>query len=258
MSLSPADYALWVAGTLLRLLLCSLLLHRKAYREIPFFSALVFLATVRTLSLWWIYHDPTVEPGIVFNFYWVTQLLNVMARGLAAAEVCWLTLRAYQGVWGLAWRLLTAVGLVLAAFAGVAAWQSTPWIAAVALRAERGLELVVAGLLLGMLVFSRYYGIRVHATTKYIAIGLGFHAVIQVINNSFMFTWFQSFFPWWAAVRVLSFDFALLIWCWGLRHPLEVGESRPMLLEPSVYDELAPQVSDRLRELNQRLLEMLK
>ena len=258
MQLSPADYALWVAGTLLRLLLCSLLLRRKTYREIPFFSALVFLATVRTLSWWWIYHDPTLEPGMVFNFYWVTQLLNVAARGLAAAEVCWLTLRGHRGVWALAWRLLAGVGVVLAVFAGVAAWQNTQWIDAVALRAERGLELAVAGLLLALLAVSRYYGIRVQATTKYIAMGLGFHAAIQVINNSFMYAWFQNFFPWWASIRVLSFDLALLIWCWGLRSPVKVAEPEPVLLEPQVYDELAPQVNYRLRELNSRLLEMLK
>ena len=258
MALSPADYALWVAGTLLRLLLCSLLLRGKLYRKIPFFSAFVFLATVRSLSLWWIYHDPTLEPGMVFNFYWVTQLLNVTARGLAAAELCWLTLRAHRGVWALTWRLLAGVGIVLTAFAGAAAWQNTRWIDAVALRAERGLELAIAGLLLALVAVSRYYSIRMQATAKYIALGLGLHAAIQITNNSFMYAWVGSFFPWWNAFRVLSLDLALAIWCWGLRRPATVAAPETTLLEPKVYEALAPQVNYRLRELNDRLLEMLK
>jgi hypothetical protein len=258
MPLSLVEYAVWIPGTLLRLLLCSLLLRRSTFREIPFFSAFVFLATARTLSLWWIYHDPTLESGIVFNFYWVTQLLNVAARGLAAAEVCWLALRAYRGVWELAWRLLAGVGLALTAFAAAAALSNTRSIAAVALRSERGLELAVAGLLLVLLAFSRYYGIRVPLVVRYIAAGLGLHAGIEVINDSFMYAWFASFFPWFAGIRVMSFDIALAIWCWGLRHPVAFAEPKPVLLEAQVYDEVTPQVSRRLRELNSRLLEMLK
>ena len=258
MLLSPADYALWVAGTLLRLLLCSLLVRRRTYRELPFFSAFIFLATARSLSLWWVYHDPTLEPGMVFNFYWMTQLLNVTARGLAAAEVCWLVLRAHRGVWALTWRLLAAVGVVLTVFAGIVAMQPTRRIDAVALRAERGLELAVAGVLLALFVISRYYGIQIQAVPKYIAGGLGLHAAIQIINNSLMFGYVQIFFPWWNAFRVLSLDLALVIWCWGLRRPVTVAEPEPVLLEPQIYDELAPQVNFRLRELNNRLLEMLK
>jgi hypothetical protein len=258
MQLTLADYALWGAGTLLRLVLCSLLLRRRTYREIPFFSAFVFLATARTLALWWIYHDPTLEPGIVFNFYWVTQLLNVTARGLAAAEVCWLALRAHRGVWALAWRLLAGVAVILTVFAGVAAWRSARWIDAVALRAERGLELAVVGLLFALFAVSRYYGVRVQVTVKYIAGGLAFHAAIQMINNSLMFGHVESFFPWWSAFRVLSLDIALAIWCWGLQRAVTVAEPEPVMLPPQVYDELAPQVSYRLRELNDRLLEMLK
>lgn len=258
MQLSPADYALWGAGTLLQLLLCYLILRGKAYQQIPCFAAYVFLATARTLSLWWIYHDPTLEPGMVFNLYWVTQSLNVGARGLAAAEVCWLTLRAHPGVWALTWRLLAGVGVILTTFAGLAAWQNTRWIDAVVLRAERGLEFAVAGLLLALVAVSRYYGIQVAPPIRYLALGLAIYSVIQIVNNSFMYQWFASFFPWWASIRVLSFDLALFVWCWGLRQPVTLPRTTPVLLEPGVYEEVAPQVSFRLRELNNRLLEMLK
>lgn len=258
MQLSPADYALWGAGTVLEVLLCGLVLRYRAYRQIPFFSAYLFLTTARTLSLWWIYHDPNLEAGIVFNAYWVTQLLQVAARGLAAAEICWLTLGAHRGVWALAWRLLAGVGAALIIVAAASAFENTNWVGAFIYRGERGLELAITSLLVALFSVCRYYRVRVEPVVKYLALGLGLYAVIQAINNSFVYAWFASFLPWWNQVRTLSFDVALLIWCWGLRKPVELPAATPAMLEPEVYEQLTPQVSYRLRELNARLVEMLK
>jgi hypothetical protein len=73
-------------------------------------------------------------------------------------------------------------------------------------------------------------------------------------NTAFYSTKISS---WWALTRTMSFNVSLLVWCWALRKPMPVPES-PRELEPGVYDHLAPQVSYRLRQLNDRLLEMLK
>ena len=104
---------------------------------------------------------------------------------------------------------------------------------------------------------SRYYRIPIQPPVKLLGLGLGLFSVVQAINNSFLYAWFQSFFSSWNEIRVLSFDLALLVWCWGLRKAVVLAEA-PKLLEAEVYGELAPQVSYRLRELNSRLVEILK
>jgi hypothetical protein len=257
MQLSGPDYALWITGIALRVLLCGLLLRHQTYRQVPIFSAFIFLTVGRSLLLWWIYHDPRMEAGIVFNTYWVTQLVLVAARGLAAAEICWLVLREHRGVWALAWRLLAAVGTCLVVFALLAALHERSWVFSVIGRAERGLELTVIGVLVTLFAVSRYYGVRIEPAVKYLAIGLGLHSAVQALNDTIVYAWTESFEAWWRIIRTLSFDMALLVWCWGLRKPVLVTD-RPTELQPEVYEQLAPQVNYRLRNLNDRLLEMLK
>jgi hypothetical protein len=257
MPLSPADYVVWAAGTVLRLVLCTLILRHRAYRQIPFFSAFVFLATVRTLALWWIYHDPDIEAGIVFNVYWATQMLQVASRGLAAGEICWLVLRAYPGIWALTWRLLAGVGGALVVFALLGALEETRWVPPVVLRAERGLELAVIGLLVALFAVTRYYGIRVAPVVKYLALGLGVHAVIQSLNNS-LFQMSANFEAWWGGIRVMSLNLALFVWILGLRQPIALPARPTAQLYSEPYEQWAPQVSHRLRELNERLLGMLR
>jgi hypothetical protein len=257
MQISGSEYAFWITGTALRVLLCTLLLRHRSYRQIPIFSTFIFLGTLQSLLLWWIYHDPRMEAEFVFNTYWGTQLFLVTARGLAAAEICWWVLRGHRGVWALAWRLLMGVGTCLVAFAVLAALHERNWVFAIVSRAERGLELTVIGILVTLFSVCRYYSVQIDPAIKYLAIGLGMHASVQAINNTIAYAWLENFEAWWRAIRGLTFDVTLVLWCWGLRKPMPVPES-PRELEPAVYEELAPQVSYRLRQLNERLLEMLK
>lgn len=258
MAFSPSEYASWLLGSGLAVLLCTLVLRHRVMSQVPFFSLYLFLVTARTLSLWWIYHDPAIEAGIVFNTYWVLQFVQVVARGLVVGEVCWLVLGPHRGIWALTWRLLAGLAAVLAAFAGVAAAQEPLWMDGVVLRAERGLELVVVSVLVALAAVCRYYGIRVEGWVKLLAFGLALQASVHVVNNSLMFFRFESFFPWWNAIRSFSSDAAMLLWCVALWKPEAVGRARVVLLEPQVYEAVAPELGTRLRQLNERLLEMLK
>ena len=44
-------------------------------------------------------------------------------------------------------------------------------------------------------------------------------ASVHVVNNSLMFFRFESFFPWWNAIRSFSSDVAMLLWCVALWKP---------------------------------------
>jgi hypothetical protein len=225
------------------------------YAQLPVFFGFLILSTARSLILWWIYHVPGEEDGILFNTYWVTQFLVVAGRGLVAAEICWLVLRAHPGVWALSWRLLAAVGIGLVGFAVIAGVEELQRVSPFVLRVERSLELSVIGLLVALFAVCRYYDIRVQPAVKYLAIGLGLHAVAQVVNDTAFYSTRIS--SWWAIMRPLSFNLTLLVWCWALRKPVALAE-RPRELQSEVYEKLVPEVNLRLRRLNERLLEMLK
>ncbi len=264
MQLSSSDHLLWGAGTLLEVILCVLIVRRGLYRRLPFFSTYLALVFARSTLMWWAYRVLGYGSPSSFYIAWITQGILLLARGLAVAELCWSSLRAYRGIWALTWRLLAAIALALVVHAGLSAAGNRSWIAPFVLTAERGLELAAVGILVLLLAACRYYEIRLELVQKMILLGLGFYSAIQVLNNSFMREWLTQFshstpsFYLWNGIRLASFQVALVIWLLALRNPLPAAAPAPALLPQEVYDDLAPQVNYRLRLLNQRLLEMLK
>jgi len=258
MHLTFGIYVLLGGNSLLAGVLCAYAFRRGLYLRLPLFTAYLALLCLRNLVLWWFYLGPGYDSRAAFEYFWVTQGILLAARGAAIAEIAWRTLRAYRGVWALSSVLLIGIALFLLVQAGLSAAGNRSWIAPFVLTAERGLELAAVVILVALFCLSRYYGIRLEPVQRIVALGLGAYSAVQVINNSFMREWLTRYFGWWAHIRVISFFAAMGIWWLALRKPLPTEQPKPVLLSQDVYDELAPQVSLRLRKLNDRLLEMLK
>jgi len=257
MSLTWGDYLLWASGSVLLLVVCAFALRRRLYLRLPLFTAYLFLVLLREPGVWWAYHGPGYASRIAFFYYWLTQAVLLAARGAATAEIAWRVLRDYRGVWALAWRLLSLVTMVLLVIAARASYRNTYWIFAFILTAERGFELTAAVTLIALLTLTSYYRIRLEPAQRMVALGLCFYSAVQVLNNSFRL-WLPQYFHLPSTIRVVSFDVALVIWWLALRKPLPVAGPSPALLRQEVYEEFSPQVNNQLRELNQRLLEILK
>src|SRR5260370_4116784 len=81
---------------------------------------------------------------------------------MAVAEICRNSLHQYQGIWALGWRILSSVGAVVVLYAALApltASRGASWATAMALAANRGLELALVAVLLSLLLFARSYGV---------------------------------------------------------------------------------------------------
>lgn len=258
MHLTFEIYLLLGGNSLLGLVVCAYAFRRRLYLRLPLFTAYLTLLFLRNLALWWFYLGPGYDSRAAFDYFWVTQGLLLVARAAAIGEIAWRTLREYRGVWALSSLLLIGITLFLLVQAGLSAAGNRSWIAPFVLTAERGLELAAVAILVTLFYLSRYYGIRMTPLQRMVALGLGIYSGVQVINNSFMREWLTRYFGWWGHIRVISFLVALAIWWWALRKPLPAEPPKPVLLSQDVYDELAPQVSFRLRKLNDRLLELLK
>ncbi len=258
MPFSSSNFFLAMASSLLQLAVCVLAWRRRLYLRLPLFTAYLTLLLVRTLFLWVLYLSVGYDSPLSFQGYWVSQGILLAARGVAVAEIAWRAVREYRGVWALGWRLLCGIALLLLVHAAVDARGAASWIAPFLLTAERDLELAVLGILVVLLTLCRYYGIRLEPVQKMVALGMGFYSAIQSLNNSFVQDWLARYFTAWSAVRVFSFEVTLVIWLVALRRPLPAAAPAPVLLPQKLYDELSPQVNNRLRVLNQRLLEILK
>ena len=257
MELTPSDYGLWTAGTVLQFAVCILVLRNGLYRRLPVFSAYVWLNLVNLAFVWWAYLKLGYSSLPSFYIAWTAYGVALLARGLAVGELCLWVLSPFRGVWALAWRLLVGMAMLLLVYAGLAAYGARDGITAFLLTAEHGLELAAAVVLLFLLAISAYYRIRVQAPERLLILGLGMWSLLQVVNNVAFDLW-PGYFPWGRAVKVASFQVALLIWIAALRKPVPQEEHAPPVLSQRAYDELAPQTNLRLRLLNERLLEIFK
>lgn len=263
MHLILSDYLLAGVNTLLEAALCVFIVRRGLYRRLPLFSAYVVWVLACTTLLWWTYRVLGYGSRAAWYIAYTTQGISLLARGLAVAELCWRNLRAYRGIWALAWRLLCAIALLLLCNAALDAQGNSAWIGPFVITAERSLELAVVGILVLLLGICRYYRILLEPVQRMIALGMGFYSTVQVLNNSFVREWLTQYFHlspyfhWWNAIRLTSFQVALVIWLLALRKRLPETAPAPTLLPQSVYDELSPEVNYRLRGLNERLLEIL-
>jgi hypothetical protein len=252
-----ADYVLWIAGSLLEVAVCAAALRRRLYLRLPIFTSYLALLLARGCSLWLVYLRAGYTSHVAFYYFWLTQAILLITRGAAVAEIAWLALREYRGIWALARRLLYGTALLLLFNAVRDAYGNTYRIAPLILTAERDLELTVAAALLTLFLLSAYYRIRLEQTPKMVGLGLYFYSTVQVLNNSLMKNSFPQF-HWWSGIRVLSFQITLVIWWLALRKPQPASAPTPALLPQQIYDELTPLVNDRLRALDRLLLQMLK
>jgi len=263
------------------ILLCTLVYLRNLERRLPFFATHSTLLLIGTVGLALVYHHFGFQSTASFNAYWLTAGLIMVSRGFAVGELCRCELRAYRGIWALAWRVLTVLAVFFLGHAAVDAWGQTDRISIYGLTIERDFGISSIAILLAMLLIRNHYGLALGPLEKWVAVGMSFVCVFDVLNNTVLrdaFTEYLSFWfftkyapfwsemksdlvranDWWNAIRTSAFVVSMSIWCYALRKPLPAPAQDPVLLPAEVYRELSPAVNLRLRAFNDRLMGLLK
>jgi hypothetical protein len=235
---------------------CGLALMRRLWRILPFFTAYLVLMVLVEAARLAVMLRAGYASHLYSWIYWMTQPLLILARGAALADVCRAALSAYSGIWQLARYLLAGATMVMLATAALRT-GSTPGIASYVIYVERELEFAIVVTLLLLLVLSRYYGVDLNRPLGGIAMGLAFYSSV-VITTSGIITGPVAL-PWWlfSAVRNFAYDVALGFWAYSLRRPISVP-TRPELGTVEAYERDSRLVSDRMRTVNARLLELMK
>lgn len=246
----------WGLSALIEAAVFVLAIRRGLFERLPIFTAYLLLLLVNEATTAAVYATTGITSHASFVTAWTLQGLLVSLRAVVIYEICRSLLSAHQGVWRLCRPILIGVAVVLGVTAGTVAGRNVHFLEQFILTAERGLELVVLGILLFGLIFCRYYGVRIERHLAWIALGLGLYSAIQVANNTMLQHWLQ-YFPLWNDLRNFSFNIAVVMWIIAIWRPLPTKHAS-MVLSGDKYGELAPQVTARLRELNSRLLEIWK
>ncbi len=238
---------------------CGLLLFKGHFRKLPVFTAFVAVNICQGGFLYLVYAHFGYSSHSASVLAWLSEATALILRSLATIEVLRLVLSSYRGIWGLGWRVIAvAYGAVLS-YAAIDAGSN---VALAIVVADRGFHLAFAVALVACLLLVRHYSIPVDAVYKGLLGGFCFYSCAVVLANTvgqaLFLRQFADFQPIWQAATVVAYGVVQVVWAVALRKPLPVEEKQHALLPASIYQEISPEINQRLRLLNEQLMQIWK
>jgi hydrogenase-4 membrane subunit HyfE len=249
-SFTHSPLALYVLLAFLHVVLLGLLIVRGNWRPCPNFTTYIFLNLVQGAALVFIYGGYGALSPAAEHLAWGTQAAILCARALAINEICRRLLGRYPGIWGLAWRILATLCILLAFFSIASArWK---WERIVS-SADLGLELTIVAALTALFLFARYYGLIVNRNLRLLSFGFLFLSCVNVLKDAVLTHVAAGYEEMWNLLGAVSFSVTLILWIWSMRQPISAESFAGAPEGRSVYRVLSPEVNLRLQLLNESL-----
>lgn len=248
--ISILSQILWGASLALRFALLALLIARRSYGQYLAFTFYIAASLIQGILLVVIYRYWGFSSSFATYAAWSIQAVVLCARALAIVELCHHLLGRFRGVWALAWRILLACGASILLYSLVLSRHQ--WTLAV-MNADRASELAIAGVIVGVLFFTRYYDVELHPPNRLLAITFCVYSCFLVLNNTVFDQQPDQFFAWWNLLGVVAFLITLFLWTWAFWRPLPEPLSAIPFLSEDVYRKISPEINLRLRLLNDQL-----
>jgi len=261
MSLFPLPVLwLWALSALTQLFVLALLFLKGNFRKLPYFTFYVALNICQAGFLVFVYSHSWSDLDTRNTLAWTSECITLVAQALATTEILEVTLRPYQGIWGLGWRALTVTSgtvVLLVVLAARGHWVVARWF-----ELDRGYHLTFASALIACLLLIRYYSIPVPRAYKMLLGGFCFYSCTQIVVNTLLQAFFEKDYfahlAAWQLSTMSSFVVALVVWAAALRKTLPVEDRRPASSSDSDYQRLSPEINEDLRRLNEKLLRLWK
>lgn len=238
------------------LAICVLALVRRLWRFLPYFVAYLVLLVLIEGARWWAVWVFGGESHAYSWMYWMTQPVLILARAAALADVCRAALGPYRGLWKFARPLLLLAATFMLVFAAVRS-SGTHWVFSYLIFLERELEFAIVISLLSLLVLSRYYSMALDRPLNLIALGLGFYSCTVIVRDTIILMALNLQWWWFSLANSIAFTITPGIWLTALWSPLP-ERARPELSSAESYEENSRVVTGRMRELNERLLNLMR
>lgn len=212
--LNSVQTVLWCAHPALQAVLAAILFRRKLHRAFPVFFAYLVAEIAIFVVLF------PLQGGsykLFFYTYWATAGVGVLLGFKVIHEVFLDVFRPYHTLRDLGTVLFKWAGLVMLMVAGVVAASSSGSnqepLATGILTLQRSVRVVQVGLILFLLVFSRYLGISWKQRSFGIALGLGAYAGVELmlvaLNGSFTSAHYQAMS---GIINMAAYNLAILTW----------------------------------------------
>jgi len=244
--------ALWLAHPLLQSMVVATMLWRKLHRSFPFFFSYVAFQ-ILVFAVTFPFRDARFY-RIYFTAYWIAAAISVILGFLVIREVFLDVFRPYHTLRDLGSVLFKWAGLVMLMVAGVMAASARsgaadePIVNAI-MTLERSVRVVQCGLVLFLLVFSRYLGVNRQQKSFGIALGFGAFASVELslvaLQSHVDSPTLNNF------VNMAAYNLAILTWFGYMfvKSPavnLSASMLRPQRWEQSLNDLQHPGTADSL------------
>jgi hypothetical protein len=233
----------------------ALLLARRSYSKFPAFTWYLAGSLVQNVAQFLIYKSWGFTTPDGRTAAWSLQAVMNVLRALAVLELCRQVFERYRGIWAFIWRTLAicvaAVALFAITFGGLSLGRRL-------LHADRAVGLAVAVVILGLMLFARYYNVQAVDPTKSLALGFFLYSCFVVFNDTVLERMPIKYFRAWPFLGTVAFIGSVLVWGWALRVGVPQKVAAHQMLPASVYQEFSPQVNERLSTLNDRLSNLFK
>jgi hypothetical protein len=247
MPFTVLEYVLWVAAPCVQAVLALLMLKRRLHREYPLFFSYILTHVVRFVVLFSVYHQGSKQA--YRETYLAAEVLDAALAFAAIYEVFSNVFRVYEGLRKLAgvvfrWALIVLVFVAVGTAAGSTGADMKRVVAGLFIF-DQGVNIVRGGLLLLLIVFCSYLGLRWNHFVFGIALGFALESSVELVG----FATLAHLGP--VGSRLLSlilaaaYNCAVLVWLYYLLSPAPA--ERPVKL-PSHTE---------LDEWNQALLALI-
>jgi hypothetical protein len=249
-----AYYALWFAHPALQAALAGIMVWRKLYRTFPvFFSYVVFQIAVFAL-LFPLRSDRFYT--VFFYVYWGTTAVSVILGFRVIHEVFLDVFRPYHTLRDLGSVLFKWAGLVMLMVAAVVAASTASGtedpLQTGIMTLQRSVRVVQCGLILFLLVFSRYLGTNWRQRSFGVALGFGAFASIElslIALNAATVNVFNQVLS--SFINMTAYNVTILIWTGYMLVKSPAREPAAHMLRPQRWEEglnaiQHPQVPDSL------------
>jgi hypothetical protein len=255
---SAFDWAIFLTCGSLQLVTLAILFRRKLYRQLFFFTTYLAVCLVTDIEWRWVSLTPAFYSRLWFYIYWAIEFLLSILRLLAFAEISKRILRGYPTIFTTSAWLLTAATTILLA------WTANPAIHYAQRRSiriiigDQRFALMQAVLILAILTIGAYYRILIPPLYRLILVGIAVYASVQVANDQMIIHQTapvtQSIFDY---VRRASIVLSIMIWTYAVSRWSALPELEPKLISRAAYDDLSPQVHNKMQELNDKLAKLV-
>jgi len=214
MHLHWTEYVLWFAAPSIQALIVFLMVKKRLRQEYPAFFTYTLYQVLSLLLLFavWV----LLPYRMYFYAFWTTSALSVLISFVVMHEVFAEAFRPYEALRDLGAMLFRWSGLILLMLAVLSATVTRTYSSDIVQEAmvtlERSVLMMQCGLVLFLLLFSKYLGISKRHYLFGIALGFGINASVDLIINAV-----QSHFGFMAVttLRLISsagYNIAALTW----------------------------------------------